>query len=475
MKKNIEFICNNELVSAEINPALTALDFIRGEKKLTGTKEGCREGDCGACTVLIGTLKGNSVNYISTNSCLFPMERLRGKHLVTIEGLNKKLPTLIQSEMIKEGGTQCGFCTSGFIVSIANYFLSRSEYTFDDAVSFLDGNICRCTGYEGIKRAIKNVIAHISSNSSEEKNKIKSLVDSDLLPEYFLTIPKHLKNINHDTSSMRKKKKTVGFIISGGTDLYVQKWEEVYSGENDFIPNEKIFNEIRFDKNKLIIGGGVTIEEFRISKHIEKFFPQLKEYLKMFGSLPIRNRATIAGNIINASPIADMSNIFLALGASIELSNGKKTETLPLKDFFLGYKILNKQPNDLLTAVTISIPKGNYFFSYEKVSRRKYLDIASVNTSILIEEEYNKIISTKISAGGVAPIPLFLENTSNFLKNKNIESEVVKSASEILLKEISPISDARGSREYKSTLLKHLFFSHFINLFPDNIFVEELI
>lgn len=471
MKKKIEFICNNELICAEVNPAVTVLDFLREERKLTGTKEGCREGDCGACTVLVGDLNSKAVNYVSTNSCLLPMERLHGKHLVTIEGLNDNNLTILQSEMVKQGGTQCGFCTPGFIISLTNYFLNNSAYNFEGAISFLDGNICRCTGYEGIKRAVKSMIAH-SKSSPKSDNHVKALVDAGILPKYFLAIPSRLIKINSKLISA--KKRSSPYLISGGTDLYVQKWEEVYESNVDFISSHDSSDKIKINKNHLHIGGGVTIEEFRNSKHVEKYFPQLKENMKLFGSLPIRNRATVAGNIINASPIADMSNIFLALDASVILSNDKTQRELPLKDLFIGYKILNKRKNEVLTELKIKLPPKSYLFNYEKVSRRTYLDIASVNSSILIEHDADKILKSNISAGGVFPFPLLLKRTSDYLKNRTVSNETVKEAATILTSEISPISDARGSAEYKATLMRHLFYGHFIKLFPKSISAEKL-
>lgn len=470
----IKFLCNNEFVAVDVNPAVTVLDFLRHEKRLTGTKEGCREGDCGACTVLVGSLSNKGVKYVSANSCLLPIHSLSGKHLATIEGLNNSALNKLQSAMESEGGTQCGFCTPGFIISMTNYLLNNNSYKYEDAIGYLDGNICRCTGYEGIKRALSKIISQLNMNP-DAKYRIGFLVNSEILPSYFLQIPSQLKKLNSEISNSSRIKRNAEYFISGGTDLYVQKWEEVYEREVEFSEGDYESNEIAKHGSKLTFGGAVTIERLRTSKIFIKYFPKLENDLKLFGSLPIRNRATIAGNIVNASPIADASNIFLALGATVILSNKKNEREIPLKDFFLGYKVLNKRENERIKSIRIELPKKNYFFNYEKVSRRKYLDIASVNSSILIELQGDKIIDAKISAGGVAPTPTLLKSTSAFLQNRKVSTEIIQSAAQKIADDISPIGDARGSAEYKTLLLRNLFFAHFIQLFPDKIKAEKLV
>jgi xanthine dehydrogenase small subunit len=467
VKTDVNFILNDELISTEINPAVTVLDFLRNNKKLTGTKEGCREGDCGACTVIIGSLHKNIIVYKTVNSCLMPVADLNGKHLVTIEGLNQNRLNIIQSNMVDEGGTQCGFCTPGFIISITNYFLTNSNYNLNEAIEALSGNICRCTGYEGIKRAVGNIISKLEQENRDGKSQVEFLIKIGILPEYFLSVPGMIKKINKIKSGSTNTKTKAGkkYLVSGGTDLYVQKWEELYNSDINFISAKEDLKEIKITGKKIIIGGAVTIEEFRNSKIIQKYFPELKEYLKLFGSLPIRNRATIAGNIANASPIADGTNILIAFNTSVVLKGGKKRNII-LKDFYLGYKKLDLKPGEYIEAIVIEAPPKKYYFNYEKVSRRIHLDIASVNSSVYIEEKKNIITKINLSAGGVAPIPLFLEKTCSFLTGKEIKIENVKKAAEIALTEISSISDARGSADYKSLLLRQLIFAHFLKLFP---------
>ncbi|MBS3944818.1 MAG: FAD binding domain-containing protein [Melioribacter sp.] len=474
MEKLISFYCNNELLSVQINPAITLLDFLRNHKKLTGTKEGCREGDCGACTVMLGSLIKGKVKFKTVNSCLMPIADVSGKHVVSIEGLNNNELNFLQSQFIDEGGTQCGFCTPGFIVSLTNYFVNHISYNVEDAIASLDGNICRCTGYVGIKRAVQNTINYLDGGNSTNHNPVNHLITKKILPPYFSELPKKLKQLQNKTGSSLKQKGNKLNIVSGGTDIFVQKWESLLEEDNYFVSDDTGLKLISKKQNKIFIGGAVTVEEFLESKIIQKYFPFLKEHLRLFGSLPIRNRATIAGNIVNASPIGDMTNILLALSANVHLKDKNKKRVVPLNKFYLGYKTLNKKKNELVEQVSIPIPGKNFLFNYEKVSRRTYLDIASVNSSILIAVQNGKIKEALISAGGVAPIPLFLKSTSKFLSGKELSSSTVNHSIEIAKSEISPISDARGSKEYKTLLLGQLIKAHFIKLFPE-LNVDEVL
>ena len=161
----MRFILNRDIITTDVNPATSLLDFLRRNQNLKGTKEGCREGDCGACTVLIGESDGNKINYYNANSCLISIASMEGKHVITIEGLNNFELTLFQKEMVEEGGTQCGFCTPGFIVSFTGYLMNGGKYNLKDAIESVNGNICRCTGHGTIKRAVWNVLNSLEKSS----------------------------------------------------------------------------------------------------------------------------------------------------------------------------------------------------------------------------------------------------------------------------------------------------------------------
>lgn len=207
----------------------------------------------------------------------------------------------------------------------------------------------------------------------------------------------------------------------------------------------------------------------------QKYLPRLKRFMDLIASLPIRNSATVGGNIINASPIGDMTIFFLALNASVILNNGLKQRKILLKDLFKGYKELDKSEDEYLEFIEFKLPSKNSYFNFEKVSKRTHLDIASVNSAIYIELENDIIKEIHLAAGGVAPIPLYLKNTSKYLIGKRIEIDLLNDALTILQSEISPISDIRGSEDYKRLLLNQLFKAHFIELYPEIINVEALI
>jgi xanthine dehydrogenase small subunit len=474
MEIPITFYCNDRLIERGINPAVTLLDFLRNHLNLTGTKEGCREGDCGACTVLIGSLAYGKVKYRAVNSCLIPVGDLNGRHIVSIEGINQDALTPVQEYMVQDGGSQCGFCTPGFVMSMTGYFLNHDSYSVEDGIEALDGNICRCTGYAGIKRALKDAIDRVESLSSSKQTHLVNLINANIVPAYFNDMPEKLKKLTIKKSRI-KTDNAQPVAVGGGTDLFVQRWEGLLNEPIHFVGAQKKEGKVSEEDGRILIDSDVTVSQILNSDIINKYFPSLKNDLKLFGSLPIRNRATIAGNIVNASPIADMVNILLALDANVHLSSGERKRILPLKKFYLGYKQLDKTVDELIEAVSVPIPRQPYLFNYEKISRRQYLDIASVNSSILLRMENSHIKQAHLSAGGVAPIPTYLRGCADHLAGKTITANVVKEAAVIAQSEVSPISDARGSAEYKRFLLGQLIKAHFIKLFPEIILPEEVL
>ncbi|GAB4150329.1 MAG: xanthine dehydrogenase small subunit [Ignavibacteriales bacterium] len=467
MIKKINFVLNNELIKIDSNPNSTLLNFIRKTKHLSGTKEVCREGDCGACSVLIGELDGENISYKTVNSCIYPLGNCEGKHIVTIEGLNQTELNLIQESFIDNHAAQCGFCTPGFIVAITGYLLNNQIYETSSAIKSLDGNICRCTGYGSIRRAIDDLL--IDLNEKKSPNNLETLIEKRIVPVYFKEIPKLLSEIEKENDSQYRN-----HFIAGGTDLFVQKGDDLLDVDSTFISSTNL-NYIHKNANEIIIGGGTTFEEIKQSSVCKEFSQDFVNAFDLIASLPIRNSATIAGNIINASPIGDLTIMLLALNAEIVLSNKNVKRKTNLRDFYLGYKILAKNIDEYIEEIIVKIPTDNFKFSFEKVSKRKFLDIASVNSASLITFDKDLIVSANISAGGVAPTPKYLIETSNFFAGKSIDEINFHNANEILQNEIQPISDVRGSAEYKRLLLLQLIKMHFIKSFNDYKLTEELL
>jgi len=458
----IHFILNEKEIATDLPPGMVLLDFIRYHQHLMGTKIGCREGDCGACTVLIGEIVNDELQYESMTSCLMPMGNAAGKHIVTIEGLNfSNNLNPVQQAMADEGATQCGFCTPGFVVSLAGFCLSDTEHTQQNAIAAMDGNICRCTGYKSIERAAGKVAEIMKERNGEDATVFTTR--KKILPEYFEGIKDKLQTLTtHRFMTHDSRLTTVG----GGTDLYVQKHDEMTNSTIRFVFDQEELNGIRKDGNKCIIGPSATVTDLKNSSIINEVFPDFHRYAKLISSTPIRNMATIGGNIINASPIGDFTIFFLALDAQLVLSDGETKREIPLRKLYKGYKTLDKKPEEHIEQIWFELPDKNTYFHFEKVSKRTHLDIASVNSAISITINRNEITKAGISAGGVGPVPMFLQKTSEFLNGKTLrqaqDEKTIQEAIEVMKTEISPISDARGTKEYKTLLLGQLIKAHLL-------------
>ncbi len=494
----IKFILNNLDIETNLPKGSTVLDFVRYHKNLKGTKIGCREGDCGACTIMVGELDGEKVKYRTQTSCLMPIANASGKHIVTVEGINKANGELtqVQSAMVEESGTQCGFCTVGFVMSLTNFCVDNTPKTVESAISAIDGNICRCTGYKSIERACASLSEQLSV-ISEQKDFLSTAIEKGIVPDSFADIKKRLEDLRNtpDEDSVKANThaekfgvsdksdggypktiiKTTKPFVGGGTDLYVQNPEEmVYASEAENLFDTSHLRVITETDEFIELGASVVVTDLLESEVFNRLFPNLYKHLKLVSSTPIRNMATIAGNFVNASPIGDMTAWFLALDAEIELSTfnheggnprvskGAK-RLIPLKDFYLGYKKLAKTEDEFISKIRFR--KDFKHFNFEKVCKRTYLDIASVNTGISLKMSGDFIEHAHVSVGGVFATPLYLRKTSEFLRGKEISAETINEAAEILQTEISPISDVRGSESYKRLLARQLFTAHFVEMF----------
>ncbi len=516
----IDFILNDQDISTDQPSGTTVLDFVRYHKNLKGTKIGCREGDCGACTILVGELVDGAVKYRTMTSCLMPLANAAGKHIVTIEGINPEDGSLtpVQQAMVDESGTQCGFCTVGFVMSLTGFCVSSPHVskgsTREMAISSIDGNICRCTGYKSIERAASDISRQLAEGSQQ------------FVPGYFETICTRLRAIQNNDRQLLSANGPL--FVGGGTDVYVQRPDQIVEEESSshlFYDDE--LRGIRDLGEFIEIGASATVTDLLESPVMNAAFPDLYKHLKLVSSTPIRNMATLAGNFVNASPIGDMTVWFLALNAEITLNSppvlggvaaasadgvvpsGENPRTMLLKQLYLGYKQLAKEPNEYITAIRFRKPTADHYFNFEKVCKRTYLDIATVNTAIslkceslpgkawtppalsgsvsppvlggvasasddgvvggrggsLTESVEYLILDAQVSAGGIAPIPLYLKETSSFLIGRTVNAETIEKANEIMQLEIAPISEVRGSEEYKRLLLRQLFRAHFMELF----------
>ena len=468
MDSECTFLLNEHLVSTKVAAGLLVLDFLRREQRLTGTKEGCKEGDCGACMVLVGELDGSgSVVYQPVTSCLMPVAELHGKHLVTVEGLNLEELTPVQSAILEHGGSQCGYCTPGIVVSMTGLLLDPTLPVTEEGMKYaLGGNLCRCTGYRSLKNCGTTLAETLAGHL--DGNRLKNLIKTGVVPAWFDTAAETLRAIPEAGSSQAADTKSeVHFRIAGGTDMYVQQGEHIPAANIELVQTLK---GITIEDGRVRVGAMTTFEKFGRHPELIAMMPRLPHWLELMASWQIRNRATVGGNLVNASPIGDMTSLVYALDADLELVRPATGErrTVPMRSFFLGYKVKDLKPDELVEAIVFDAPASTDRINWEKVSKRTYLDIATVNTGARFRMSGSKnsfIETAMISIGGVAAVPFHAVKTCAFLEDKPVEPQVVRDALQVLDGEISPISDVRGSAEYKRVLTRQLVLAHFIELF----------
>ena len=439
------FINGKKEIIENIDHDITLLDWLRNNLKMTGTKEGCAEGDCGACSVLIN--EKNNSNLKPVNSCLVRIGQVIGKNIVTIEGLgNDKDPHPLQVAFSKENASQCGYCTPGFIisgVSLLNSDKDINDNTINDAFS---GNLCRCTGYSPILKAIKSVAKDkVKINQKYFKEKTHDIKLGNVTYYHPLKI-EELTNLT--------KIKNFRFL-AGGTDLNLQR-PIINEKENSIISLSSIeeLKKIKIFNNKILLGSSVTIETFL--DIIEDKIPEMIEILKRFGSPLIRNQATIGGNLCTSSPIGDLAPVLLVLDSSLNIFGKDGAKSILIKDFFKGYRKNVLKKDQILASIEIPIPQKNNKLFFWKLSKRFDQDISTISLAININTQNHIIKDLHIAAGGVAEIPKYLDGLSRRMINKNID-EAIKLAIDDIDNYIDPISDLRGTSEYRKTSFKGLF------------------
>jgi xanthine dehydrogenase small subunit len=438
MRDSIELHINGTLyrVGAEA-VGETLSRFLRYRLGLTGTKIVCEEGDCGACTVLVG----RDGEYRAVNSCIQMMFQLDGAHVVTVEGLGGR--TAVQEAMVRCHGAQCGYCTPGFVMAMAG----MCEEGESDARKGLTGNLCRCTGYESIIKA--------AAESVSEQQRISELYPEIAEPQKEpVRVGNFFKPTDLADAVRFKAENPKCVIVQGGTDF------GVWSTKRGFVPEAVLsldgidgLKEIRLDGKTLIVGARVTLAAFE--KAVDELVPEIAPIMERFGSPQIKNAGTLAGNIANASPIADTLPFLFVTEAELELTGVSGARIVPIRQFYKGYKTLDLRPDEIITRVRIPLPEGETLRLY-KISKRSHLDISSFTAAMLMRRTDGRVDSIKIAYGGVAPVVLRLPKTEEFLAGKSITREAFAAAGEIARGEVAPISDVRGSREFRLQLAENI-------------------
>ena len=455
----LSFILNQRVVRTDERPGMVLLEFIRGVACLSGTKEACREGECGACTVLVGARQADgSVAYKACASCLLPLGDVDGCHIVTVEGLIGEPLTLVQRLIVDNNASQCGFCTPGIVLSLTGFCLGSSTLSYEHAVDALDGNICRCTGYVSIRNAARALCDKLAKVDTDPAERLAAMIAAGVVPEYFSAIPDQLAQLH--TAPLPAGENAV--LVAGGTDLFAQRPEQLMESDLCFLSDRCDLDYVHVDGEQLRVGGAVTIENFRRSAAVQKHFPDVARDLLRHSSTILRNKATLTGNIVNASPIGDAAIILLALGARlvIEARGGAKRE-VPLSKFFLGYKKTDLACGDLVTEIVIPLLPAGARYRFEKVSNRATLDIAAVNTALrLATGPDGAITGIDLAAGGVGPTPLLIGGLEAFYGRKP-DAETADAIAKAAEAAAKPIDDIRGSAAYKKLLLGQLVRAHF--------------
>ena len=468
VSNTIQFIYNNQICSIENpDPNKTVLDYVRNDLKKNGTKEGCAEGGCGACTVVLGELNNSKLVYKSINSCISFLPSINGKHLILVEDLMSKKNELhpIQEAMVKFHGSQCGFCTPGFIMSL--FAMYKNFKKFDDEIieETLSGNLCRCTGYRPIIDAAKSLNNkrdndHFKKDQTKIISLLKKINNNEVEifhknKKYFS--PKSLNNLKKII-----KKNPHSYFLSGGTDLSLEVTK--LRGEIKSIISLNSVKELKFvkkNKNYIEVGAGVSLYNFQ--NIIKSYYLDFYNILKRYGSVQIRNVGTVSGNIVTASPIGDTLPLLLSLDAVIKIQTKDTLKIIPLDQFFISYRKTKLKKGDFVYSVKIPINKKNYFKAY-KISKRFDDDISTVCASFNLLIKKNKIVKAKIAYGGMSEIPKRAKSIEKILDNSIFSKELFLKAQNLIKDDFSPIDDMRASRNYRIEIAKNLLMKFFYEI-----------
>jgi xanthine dehydrogenase small subunit len=462
--------------------------YLREKLGLTGTKVVCAEGDCGSCSILLGRPNESTISYQPVCSCIQYMLQLDATHILTVEGLaqNGALNPL-QDKMVQLHGAQCGYCTPGFIVAMADLLDKNKKPTEHDLRRGLVGNLCRCTGYESILKAGLTV-------DTTRLQPLEQLYDTKAIATDLAAREKEPVEIRTETRAFAKPttlehalqfrtQNPTCIILSGGTDIGVQLNKSLRDLTTVLSTSAlHDLESITIQDNAIHAGARASLSDLeRITlTHLHEF----AKMLAFFGSPLIKNAATLGGNIANGSPIGDTMPALFVLSATIELTGKTGPRTVNINDFYTAYRKNVMQPDELITKITIPLPAPSDLFKIYKISKRKDLDISTFMAAIHLRphiapglpgvtarssEDAPTIAAIRIACGGVAPTIVRLPKTEAFLTNKPMTEETFTAAGKLARSEVRPISDVRGDADYRLQLVENIFSKFFYDIAPQSL------
>ncbi len=464
-RSSLRFLLNDETVELGHVPATqTLLDFLRLDRRLTGSKEGCAEGDCGACTVLVGRLRGGELKYEAVTACITFMGGLDAAHVVTIEHLSAPSGPLhpVQQAMLDFHGSQCGFCTPGIVMSLYALWMREPNPETAAVERALQGNLCRCTGYAPIVRAAKAISTHgaaakdpLVAHRAGIKARLAALRDGRRV-EVGEGTKRIIVPASADDLAEVYAAEPGATLVSGATDvgLWVTKFMRdigpmIHVGE---VPE---LHSVEASREALTLGAAVTYTG--AAEAITGHFPQLRELWNRIGGEQVRNMGTVGGNIANGSPIGDTPPALIALDARITLRKGHERRDIRLEDYFVAYGKQDRQPGEFVESITIPLlPKGELFACY-KVSKRRDEDISALCGAfrVLIDDE-GKVGMARIAFGGMAATPKRAAGVEAALVGKPWVTATIEAALAAFPADFQPISDMRASAEYRMLAAQNL-------------------
>ncbi|WP_299841384.1 xanthine dehydrogenase small subunit [uncultured Paracoccus sp.] len=460
MTGDLRFLLNDrEVALSAIGGSDTLLDFLRIDRRMTGTKEGCAEGDCGACTVLVGRLTDQGLRYEPVNACIRFLASCHGCHVVTVEHLRGPDGGLhpIQTAMIEHHGSQCGFCTPGFVMALYGLWMSNPSADAMAIETALQGNLCRCTGYEPIiKAALAAQAAGGQAMDALAVEREGVAAKLRAMPRERVDVMKGADRaiIPADTDDLaalllEHEKPT---LVAGATDvgLWVTKLLRNIS-PTIFIGH--LMKGVEVTETELKIGAGVTYSEAEplIAEHL----PELLDYWQRIAGWQVRNMGTIGGNIANGSPIGDTPPLLIALGAWIVLRKGAERREVALQDYFIDYGKQDRAPGEFVETVIIPLNRGAKIAGY-KISKRRDSDISSVAMGLCLTLEGDKIATARIAYGGMAGTPKRAAGAEAALVGQVFGKAAFEAAARAVLSDFTPLSDMRASADYRSAVAANL-------------------